>query len=185
MWWYKRMERDGDTRTTWDRESLVWERTNRGVMRIMIDISWESHYISWEARGEEEGLRQRAGQKITRENQIPRLTLLVWFILPFLFLATTQTFTWKMQSSAAAQCMLFLTTGCARMTGADGVAARLCDKSWWNMSSCHLPSVQTRHGCERRERVPCKNSLSLYHLVLVSGRFGRCLSPTVKIAFSM
>lgn len=98
----------------------------------------------------EEGLRQRMEHEITVEKQILCLTLLVWFIPLFLLFVAAQTLTWKMQNSPTAHCMLFLTTRYTRMTAADGVAVRLRDKSWWNMRFCHLPSVQTRWGCNGR-----------------------------------
>lgn len=92
------------------------------------------------------------------------LTVLVWFI-PLFLLFTAQTFTWKMQSSPSAHCMLLLTAGYTGMTAADGAAVRQRDKSWWNMRSCHIPSVQTRHGC--KGRVCSRQKLYLSYLFLV------------------
>lgn len=92
--WYRvtEGEREANEDHLRQRISYVGE-DNRGVMRIVIDISQESCYISWEAERERRRfLRQRMGHEITREKQIPRLALPVWFI-PFFFLfIAAQTF---------------------------------------------------------------------------------------------
>lgn len=141
-----RGEREANKDHLRQRISYVGE-DNRGVMRIAIDISQESCYISGEAERERRRfLRQRAGHEITREKQIPRLALPVWFI-PFFFLfIAAQTLTRKdaKQSNRTLHAVLYNWVY-------RGDSSRLCssDKSRWNMRSCHLPSVQTRHGCKR------------------------------------
>ena len=54
--------------------------------------------------------------------------------------------------------MLFLTT--IQAWQQQTVAVGLRDKRWWNTRSCHLPSVQTRHGCKGRVCTPQKLSPS-------------------------
>lgn len=104
-----------------------WDRHQPGVMLHQLR--------GWEREEKVSQTKNGAWNNQGKADPTPGSAGLIYSLL-FLVYSSANLSPEKMQSSPTAHCTLFFTTGYS------------CDKSRWNMRSCHLPSVQTRHGCK-------------------------------------
>lgn len=128
--------------TTWDRILFVarW-KDNRGVMRTVIDIRLVSCYITREA-----GRIKKLSGKEWCKNGAGKYRPCAWSdLFPF---ASCLWYQLKATKQSNRTLHAVLNKWFAEMTVLEDVAVQLPDKSWWNMSSCYIPRVQTRRGCK-------------------------------------